>query len=82
MWNYGHMGWGSGSGGLLGIAPMALWWVFLIVAVVLLVKWLFNTGMGRPSADHGGAREILAERYARGEIDREEFDRKRRDLSL
>jgi len=83
MWmDYGHMGWGSGSGGMLGFAPMALWWVVLIVAAVLLVKWLFNAGTGRRGAEVGGAREILAERYARGEIDREEFEKKRRDLSV
>lgn len=31
---------------------------------------------------NGAAREILAERYARGEIDREEFQKRRRDLNL
>ena len=78
MWmNYGqHMGWGPGSGGFL---PMLLWWALLIVVVALLVKWLFGVGTARPRT--GGAREILAERYARGEIDREEFERKSRDLS-
>lgn len=81
MWmNYGqHMGWGAGSGGFLGFLPMLLWWALLIVVVALLVKWLFGSGTVRRSA--GGAREILAERYARGEIDREEFEQKRRDLT-
>ena len=80
MWmNYGqHMGWGAGSGGLLGFLPMLLWWVLLITVVALLVKWLFGAGTARRSA--GGALEILAERYARGEIDREEFEQKGRDL--
>lgn len=83
MWmDYGHMGWGSGSGGVLGFAPMVLWWVVLIVAAVLLVKWLLNVRTGRRGAGVGAAGEILAERYARGEIDREEFENKRRDLSL
>ena len=80
MWmNYGqHMGWGAGSGGFLGFLPMLLWWALLIVVVVLLVKWLFGAGAARRSP--GGAREILAERYAKGEIDREEFEQKSRDL--
>ena len=82
MWtNYGHMGWGSGAGGMFGFAPMALWWVILIVAAVLLVKWLLSAGTGRSGADAGGARGVVAERYARGEIDREEFQKKQSDLS-
>ena len=81
MWtNFGHMGWGSGPGGMFGFAPMALWWVVLIVAAVLLVRWLLHAGTGRRST--GSALEILAERYARGEIDREEFQKRQRDLNL
>jgi putative membrane protein len=52
---------------------------YVAVVVALLVKWLFGAGTARRSA--GGARDILAERYARGEIDREEFEQKSRDLS-
>ncbi len=75
---FGGMGWGSGSGGMLGIVPMVLWWLLLIVGVALLVKWLLGgTTRGRRT----GAREILAERYARGEIEREEFESRTRDLN-
>jgi len=82
MWtNFGqHMGWGAGPGGALGFIPMLLWWVLVAVGVVLLVKWLAGAGTARRS--HGDARDILAERYARGEIGRDEFEQKRRDLSL
>lgn len=79
MWtSFGHMG--LGSGGMLGIAPMGLWWVLLIVGFALLVRWLLGAGTGGRRAG-GGAVEILAERYARGEIDRDEFEKRRRDLS-
>lgn len=75
---FGGMGWGSGAGGILGVVPMVLWWALVIVGIALLVKWLFGTTAGgRPA---GGARDILAERYARGEIDREEFENRKRDL--
>lgn len=78
---FGGMGWGSGAGGWLGMAPMALLWIFLIAGLVLLAKWLFGAAADARRTGSGGAREILAERYARGEIDREEFEKRRRDLS-
>ena len=68
--------WGMGYGGPF----MILFWILIVVGVVLLVKWF----AGQSSADKGPRErtplEILRERYARGEIDREEFEQKRRDL--
>lgn len=82
MWmDMGHMGWGSGYGGMIGYLPMLLWWAVLIAGIALLVKWLFFAGGGGRRAGRGHAREILAERYARGEIDRDEFETKRRELT-
>jgi len=61
----------------LGMLFMALFWVALIVGGVLVVKWL----MGQGGAGRGdSALEILKNRYARGEIDRQEFEEKKRDL--
>jgi len=61
---------------------MVLWWVLIILGIVVLVKWL-TVGFG-PSrggrADEGRALEVLKERYARGEIGKEEFEQKKRDL--
>lgn len=75
-----HMVGGNWGGGWmwLGGIWMVLFWVLLILAIVALVRWIWGRGggaMARPSAV-----EILKERYARGEIDREEFEQKRRDL--
>jgi putative membrane protein len=72
------MGWGWG-GMWLGPLFMLIPLVLLIAAVVVLLRW-----MGVGSSDGGGrvrtAREILDERYARGEIDREEYQRRRDDI--
>jgi putative membrane protein len=81
MWNYmGNMGWGNGWG-ILGMTHMVLWWVLLVLGIVVLVKWLFGRGSEPTVSLHRRALEVLAERYARGEINKDEFDAKRRDLN-
>jgi putative membrane protein len=81
MWEHDGFMWGFG-----GIF-MILFWILVLLAVAALIRWLAlppGTGVrGRsdsPESDAGGALEILEERYARGEIDREEFLQKRADL--
>jgi putative membrane protein len=46
---------------------------------VVLVKWLAGSGSGQQGGA-GRALDILKERYARGEIDREEFEQRKRDI--
>jgi len=74
MNHYGWMhGWGMGFGG----GFMILFWVVLIVGAVLLFRWVSDQSKTGKSA-----LEILQERYARGEIQREEYEQKRRDLTV
>ncbi|MBI4143199.1 SHOCT domain-containing protein [Candidatus Uhrbacteria bacterium] len=57
--------------------PMILWWGLVILAIVALVRWIADqSGTSRGKS----AREILEERYARGEISKEEFEERRRVL--
>lgn len=58
---------------------MILLWVLVILAVVWLVRYLLAGGE-RDRERPREALRILEERYARGEIDREEFELKKRDL--
>lgn len=58
---------------LLHLLPLAL----VIVASVLGIRWLIGATAARRS---DSAVAILRERYARGEIGKEEFDAKMRDL--
>ncbi len=60
-----------------GMLFMALFWVALIVGGVLLVKWLMGQG-GASRED--SALDILKKRYARGEINKQEFEERKRDL--
>lgn len=72
---YGFGGMGFGGFGML------LFWGLLIVAVVVLLRWRAGTAERRTPRQAGqSARDILAQRYARGEIDKQEFEEKRRDL--
>lgn len=77
MGDYGMAG-GFGFGGIF----MILWWVLVIVGIVVLVKWITSTSnSGRRRDDDGKALDILRERYARGEIDEQEFQKRKRDLA-
>ena len=71
-WNHNMMGWGGGLG-------MILFWVLLIVIIILLVKYLMPRTDTRPEQKETPL-EILKRRYAKGEIDKAEYDEKRRDL--
>lgn len=65
-------GFGFGFGGIF----MILWWALIIAGVVVLVKWL-----ARSSGGEGKALDILKQRYARGEIDEQEFQKRKRELT-
>ncbi len=56
---------------------MLLFWALVIAAIVLGIRWL----VGQPKVSRpDSALEILRQRYASGEIDKEEFEQKKRDL--
>lgn len=68
-------GWGFGMG--LG---MWIFWILLVVIIVALVKVLGPGSASPPAGEDKTPMEILRARYARGEIDDEEFERRRREL--
>ena len=82
----GNGQWGMGyhhmMGGGMGIV-MIIFWVVLIGALVLLVSGVINGIRGSQANDDGLRKplEILKQRYARGEIDKAEYEDKRRSLS-
>jgi putative membrane protein len=70
-------GWGDLGLGMM--VMMLVFWGLVTAGVVLAIRWLAGQG-GGPRADR--ALDILRERYAQGEIDRDESEAKQRDLRI
>jgi putative membrane protein len=61
----------------------SFWILILVVGLFFLVRWLArSSGVRQITAlqPSTGSLEILSQRYARGEIDREEFERMKQDI--
>ncbi len=65
-----------GFGGIF----MWLFWILIIVAVVWVIRAVTSSGSGNPKEQQQTALDILKERYAKGEIDHEQFERMRKDI--
>ncbi|MEK7635468.1 MAG: SHOCT domain-containing protein [Patescibacteria group bacterium] len=79
---YDDVGWGAGSmmGWFGGGIMMLFFWILLIVFIVWIVREI--SGKNSHSRSGSDALEILKERYAKGEIDKKEFEDKKKDLGF
>ncbi len=75
-WN-NMMGWGGL--GILGWIPIIGFWLLLIFGIIALIRYLGS--LGKTSGSDKTPLDILKERYAKGEIDKKEFEGKKKDLS-
>ena len=74
MWMHGDVGWGW----------MTMGWVWMFVfwgAIIWLVVWAVSRATGGQAASSSTPMDIAKARYARGEINKEEFESLRRDLA-
>ena len=71
-----------GSMGIGMMLFMLIFWVLIIAGAVALIRWLWIGPGGSISASSGGetAENILKNRYAKGEIDKQELESKLQDI--
>ncbi|MCL5027311.1 MAG: SHOCT domain-containing protein [Chloroflexi bacterium] len=77
----GGYGYGFGWWGVVMGIAMLVFWALVIAGIVLLVVWAVRQARPvGPGAGGNRALDILQERYARGEITKDQYDQMRRDL--
>ena len=77
----GHQGTGGWGQMMPWMGGSWMWIVLLIIAAVAIWFMVRQTGKaGRSGADSNDPMEILRRRYARGEIDKDEYERMRKEL--
>lgn len=75
-----HPMWGMwGVWGIGMMLMMLVFWGVIIVGFVLGIRWLMTQGREPRRTD--AALDILRQRYARGDISKEEFEGKKEDLA-
>lgn len=74
------MMWGDGWGWIGGGLMMLIFWGGLIAVIVFLVRGAGRSSQGGATPRPRDARDMLAERFARGEISGEEFEQRKRVL--
>lgn len=78
--NYMMNGYGPMGGFGFGFIFMVLFWGIIIWLIVALIKGLSGHNQPRIETKNKTPLEILKERYAKGEIEKEEFEEKKKDL--
>lgn len=75
---WGSQGWGMG----LGFIVMVLFWALAAAGLMAVIRWLLQlSGSDGARPRHQTPIEIARERYARGDITREQFERLKADLA-
>jgi len=74
--NYG--GWGAGS--MMGWFGGEIMMLFFWVLVVIFIVWIVREVSGKNSKSTESALDILKERYAKGEITKEQFESMKKDI--
>lgn len=77
----GMMNQGYGMGWSWSIIMMAFW-IAVIVGIIFLIRWvILSTERRHGTKTEDSALEILRKRYVGGEINKEEFEEKKKDIA-
>jgi len=68
-----------GNHGFMG-GFMWIFWIAVIVGLIFLIKWIVQQSRPGEGKSEENSLEILKKRYVREEIDKEEFEQKKKDL--
>ena len=82
-WHMGRWMMDSWGMGWFGMIFMITFWGLIIVGLVLLIRWLIQNTSGKRQLGvrtGSNAMDILKERYAKGEISRDEFESMKKDI--
>jgi putative membrane protein len=71
-----EMGWHWADGGWWAMGFGMLTWLLLLAIAVAVMVWLMNRNGSRHQPGGDSAEEVLRRRYAAGEIDAEEYERR------
>ena len=77
----GYGGWGNMMGFWGGGIMMLVVWIAIIIFIIWIVKHANRKNFCSHSKHDSNALDILKERYAKGEINKQEFEEKEKDLS-
>ena len=74
----GGTGYGSGMG-IFGGLTMIIFWVVVIAGIVYFIQWILGQNQDtKPKEDN--SLNILKERFAKGEINKKEFEEMKKEL--
>ena len=77
MWGFDHMGWMNGWGMGFGM----ILWLVILALIIAGVVWFVRSQPIRGGQRRSMGLDVLEERYARGEITRDEYLRMKRDIT-
>lgn len=78
-YNWEKGSWMMGWGAMVWFMPVLMisFWVMVIIAAIFFIRWMMGH---RTSKVEETASDILKKKYARGEINKEEFEQKKKDI--
>ena len=84
MWGYPNMmgGFFGGGMGWIGMIFGFIFFILVVIGIIFLIVWLVKRSNypGVENRTESKALEVLKERYARGEITKDQFDNMKKDL--